>query len=200
MAQKHGEELACWMVSATRGDWGGEIDPANAWRCTRLDIKLDVESEEKLDAYDLKEKLEGASWGHRPPRLIAWSSDTDTLYIGASGAVKRWRIYQKAPGVIRYEIQLRNNSRQLLAQAAVFEWIEHTGLSGVWDTEANKIPLGVIPHGDRVVDYAEANVVDEKHPYDWLNSAVLPYLKKMHPDLAVSWLMETAMEIDGNEG
>jgi hypothetical protein len=165
-----------------------------------LDIKLDVAREEKLDAFDLKERLEGAAWGHRPPRLIAWSSDTDTLYIGASGAVKRWRIYQKAPGVVRYELQLRNNSRQLLAQAAVFEWVEHTGLSGIWDTEASKIPLGVIPHGDRVVDYVDVNVSDRRHPYDWLNSAVLPYLKKMNPDLAVSWLLETAREIENDEG
>ncbi len=197
MAQKHAASMAEWMVSAARGDWQGEIpEPAKVWRCTRLDIKLDVACAEKFDAFALKETLEGAAWGHRPPRLIAWSSDTDTLYIGASGAVKRWRVYQKAPGVVRYELQLRNNSRQRLAQGAVFEWREGDGLGAVWDAEAAKIPLGVIPAGGASgVDYAMIADAEEKHPYHWLNSAVRPYLDKMSPELATRWLLETAEAI-----
>lgn len=160
--------------------------------CTRLDIKVDLDGE--LDGIAAKEALEAASWGHRPPKIECYRSTNDTLYIGAKGARKRWRIYEKWPGVTRWELQLRNSARNRWAYAAWMEYVRSgtDGLAAIVASEWGRIPdvgMGGPGRGERW-----DGMPREPEGGDWLEEAVLPYLDKRNPELVEAFALRLLAE------
>ncbi|MCA9324448.1 hypothetical protein KDA23_00040 [Candidatus Saccharibacteria bacterium] len=175
----------CGMIdSAVRGD--GVNGRSAIYRATRIDIKMDVEEPERLDAAKLREVLKSKRWGHRMPSMTVYSSDTDTLYIGSAGSSVRWRVYQKADGIVRYELQLRNGR----AMDAALAW-RHIASGGdmrdVFMSYARSVSFDDIFQDCDCV-YSRPKPDREHKTLEWLNRSVIPALLKLNPGIAFDWL------------
>jgi len=186
------------MRDESRANGNGEL----GFKCTRIDVKVDVPMEYPLDAMKMKGEIGSAfadgRCSGRIPYMVAYSSDTDTLYIGAPSSAVRWRIYQKY-GCWRYELQLRNGSQWNDAANAFIFLVDGGKPSEIFKAYAARYG-DMFPRVDGDVLYEKARGEKEEHAtITWLYGQVRKAIQKLSTDAATKWLEVIEEDIRGSK-
>lgn len=181
-----------FLLSARRSNL-----PLDAFRCTRIDVQLTIETLPSTRLSEIAPLLEDISlWGNRAsrPSLSAFRADDgrDTLYIGKRGGNRMQRLYIKPVAAVdyfRWETEFREELSRNLWQLIITEGL--SSLASVLSGEVDVVP--VVDPSFRAVASALAvppvrlrlkrNTTDNDRKMAWLEHTVLPCLRSLqHSD------------------